>query len=345
MHAFARRLHGGSHGDPNGDPLKREVGKTNGLVLDMDWRHDLMTWAMDVFLFRGAVRTLRRRTVSLARLQPGERALDVGCGTGALALEAARQVGEAGHVVGIDPGPAQIARARAKAARLRLPVAFEPGVIERLPFAGGSFDVVFSTLMMHHLPAPLKRQGLAEIARVLAPSGRLVIADFRRKTDRQGRAARFHAGGSNVMDLAALVQEAGFSQVTTEEMAPPRFSAFPGAGFVTARKGLRACSFGWWCMASGATSPPAPLPRGEGSTGPYANDSAGLVIRARSAVARSPLTLTVYSPIAPCSACSSAPEPASSTRAAAMMNSASSRTPPAESGELEARSASVMRVV
>ena len=90
--------------------------------------------------------------------------------------------------------------------------------------------------MMHHLPASLKRQGLTEIARVLKPGGRLVIADFTRKQERAGQAARFHAGGSGLHDLAALVSGAGFSQVEMEEMRPPRFSAFPGAGFVRAYK-------------------------------------------------------------------------------------------------------------
>ena len=118
-----------------------------------------------------------------------------------------------------------------------LPIEFQIGVIEQLPFPDQTFDVVFSTLMMHHLPASLKRQGLAEIARVLKPGGRLVIADFTRKQDRQGQAARFHAGGSSLQDLAALVSDAGFEQVETEEMRSPRFSAFPGAGIVRAYKG------------------------------------------------------------------------------------------------------------
>jgi ubiquinone/menaquinone biosynthesis C-methylase UbiE len=110
------------------------------------------------------------------------------------------------------------------------------GVIEQLAFPDQTFDVVLSTLMMHHLPASLKRQGLAEIARVLKPGGRLVIADFTRKQDRAGQAARFHAGGSGLHELAALVADAGFAQVETEQMRPPRFSAFPGAGFVRASK-------------------------------------------------------------------------------------------------------------
>ena len=80
------------------------------------------------------------------------------------------------------------------------------------------------------------RATLLELASKLKPGGRLIIADFTRPKDRQGQAARFHAGGSSLSELAALVEEAGFSQVETEEMRPLRFSAFPGAGLVRAYK-------------------------------------------------------------------------------------------------------------
>jgi ubiquinone/menaquinone biosynthesis C-methylase UbiE len=226
LHSFAQRRH------------KKAVAaakETKGLVLNQGWSYDLVEWVVDPLVFRGQLRALRRRTLELARLQPGEQALDVGCGTGTLALAVQTRVGRAGRVYGIDPGAQQIARARTKAARRHVPIEFQIGVIERLPFPDQSFDVVFSTVMMHHLPAPLKRQGLAEIARALKPGGRLVIADFVRKQERQGRAARFHAGGSNAQALVALVEEAGFAQGETEEMRPRRYSAFPGAGFVTAR--------------------------------------------------------------------------------------------------------------
>src|SRR3984893_18725052 len=201
-----------------------------------------MEWFIDTFVFRGQVRELRLRTTTLARMQPGDAVLDVGCGTGTLVMEVARRVGRAGRVVGIDPGREQIARARAKAARRNVPIEFQIGVIEQLAFPDQTFDVVFSTLMMHHLPAPLKRQGLAEIARVLKPGGRLVIADFKPNKERQGRTARFHAGGSSMQDLAALIKDAGFSQVETEEMRSSRFSAFPGAGFVRAHKSSDECA-------------------------------------------------------------------------------------------------------
>lgn len=210
--------------------------QTNGLILTGGWRYDLHEWFMDVCLFRGKGRELRRKTIELARLQPGEVVLDVGCGTGTLALEARRRVGSAGGVFGIDPSTEQIARARAKALQHHLPVDFQSGVIEQLAFPDQTFDVVLSTLMMHHLPASLKRHGLAEIARVLKPRGRLVIADFKRKQERTAPAARFHAGGSALPDLVALVAEAGLAQVETDEMQPPHFSAFPGAVFVRAYK-------------------------------------------------------------------------------------------------------------
>jgi ubiquinone/menaquinone biosynthesis C-methylase UbiE len=170
----------------------------------------------------------------MADLHEGDAVLDVGCGTGTLALEAARSVDRSGRVYGIDPSAEQIARARAKAARRRARVEFQTGVIEHLPFPDATFDAVLSTLMMHHIPAPTKRQGLLEIARVLKPGGRLVIADFTRKQDRTGQAARFHAGGSRLEDLVALVQEAGFERLETEEVAPGRHSAFPGAGLLRA---------------------------------------------------------------------------------------------------------------
>jgi ubiquinone/menaquinone biosynthesis C-methylase UbiE len=228
MHSFARHRHS--------EAGKASAKETKGLILNGGWRYDLMGWFCDTFVFRGKFRELRLRTANLACIQPGDAVLDVGCGTGTLAIEVQSRVGRAGHVTGIDPGTQQIARARAIAARRHVPIEFQIGVIEHLAFPDQTFDVVLSTLMMHHLPDDLKRQGLAEIARVLKPRGRLVIADFKRKQERQGQAARFHAGGSSMQDLVAIVSDASFERVETEEMRPSRFSAFPGAGFVRAFK-------------------------------------------------------------------------------------------------------------
>jgi ubiquinone/menaquinone biosynthesis C-methylase UbiE len=190
-----------------------------------------MEWFFDTFLFHGKLRELRQRTANLAGLQPGEQVLDVGCGTGTLALEVQQRVGAAGRVVGIDPGTQQIARARAKAARRNVPFDFQIGMIEQLPFPDQTFDVVLSTIMLHHLPDDLKRQGLAEIARVLKPGGRLVIADFKHPEQRHKQPVRF----GSVRDLLAFVKEAGFTQLETEDMRFPRFPL--GVIFVRAHKG------------------------------------------------------------------------------------------------------------
>jgi ubiquinone/menaquinone biosynthesis C-methylase UbiE len=228
MHSFAHHRHNSAS--------EASAKETQGLILNGGWRHDLMGWFFDTFLLGGKLRELRQRTANLACIQPGEQVLDVGCGTGTLATEVQSRVGREGRVAGVDPGTQQIARARSKAARRHVPIEFQIGVIEHLAFPDQTFDVVLSTSMMHHVPDDLKRQGLAEIARVLKPGGRLVIADFKRPEERQGLAARFHAGGSGMQDLAARVMDAGFDHLETEEMRPPRFSAFPGAGIVRAHK-------------------------------------------------------------------------------------------------------------
>ncbi len=220
-------------------PDEASAPETQGRILDQGWRYGLMEWILDTFLIRGWLRELRQKTASLARLQPGDKVLDVGCGTGTLAIEVQQRVGATGRAFGVDPGAQQIARARSKAARHNLPVDFKIGVIEQLDFPDGTFDAVVSTLMMHHLPDDLKRQGLSEIARVLKPGGRLVIADFKRPEpglDRPARHGRHGAMGSGIQDLPPLLKDAGFVQVETEEMQPPPFRFFPGAGFVRAYK-------------------------------------------------------------------------------------------------------------
>jgi ubiquinone/menaquinone biosynthesis C-methylase UbiE len=228
MHSFGHHHHKSS-----GEASDEE---TQGRIHNQGLRYDLVVWFSDTFLFRGKLREMRQRTVNLARIQPGERVLDVGCGTGTLAIEVWPQVGAIGHVAGIDPSTRQIARARSKVARRKLPIDFQIGVIEHLAFPDQTFDVVLSTAMMHHLPDDLKRRGLSEIARVLKVGGRLVIADFKGTEERQGQATRFHAGGSNMQDLLALVSEAGFEHLETEEMQPSQSSSFPGVGIIRAIK-------------------------------------------------------------------------------------------------------------
>ncbi len=154
--------------------------QTRGLIITSAWRYDLLLWVGNL-ITRGKWQALRQTTADLAQLHVGERVLDVGCGTGTLALIAKQRVGATGHVSGIDPSAQMIARARRFAARRGLPIDFQVGVIEHLAFPDQSFDVVLSSFMMHQLPDELKQQGLAEVARVLKPGGRLLIVDTKRR--------------------------------------------------------------------------------------------------------------------------------------------------------------------
>lgn len=206
---------------------------TTGLVMNWGWRYDLVVWLADKLAYRGALGRLQQRAIELANPVPGEAVLDVGCGTGALALLAKRRLGDRGRVVGIDPGEKQLVRARARAARRGLDIELQLGVIENLPFPDHTFDVVVSSLMMHHLPDDVKRRGLAEVARVLAPSGRLVIVDFKR--GHHAKSGRFGAGQLDIAGLPELVREAGFADVTTGELATPRVPGLGGVGWVAAR--------------------------------------------------------------------------------------------------------------
>ena len=230
MHTFAHYHHG--------ETSEAMACSTRGLVMNLGWRYDLLVWFFDTFLLRGTLRKLPQRAADLAQLQPGEAVLDVGCGTGALAMVACKRVGATGHVCGIDPGPKQVARARSKAERASLPIDFQVGVMEQLAFSDQSFDVVLSSLVMHHLPDDLKRLGLAEMARVLKPAGRLVIVDFKRAEAAPRRPAQLGAGSLGLQDLPAFLQGAGFEHLESGEIPFPRLMGLAGAGFVRARTRL-----------------------------------------------------------------------------------------------------------
>jgi arsenite methyltransferase len=112
----------------------------------------------------------------LGRIAAGERVLDLGCGAGTDSLIAAQMVGEPGHVTGIDMTPEMLAKARSAAAAMGAAnVQFVEAEAEHLPFADESFDVVISNGVIDLIPD--KDAVFAEVFRVLAPGGRMQIAD------------------------------------------------------------------------------------------------------------------------------------------------------------------------
>jgi ubiquinone/menaquinone biosynthesis C-methylase UbiE len=118
-----------------------------------------------------------RRLLELADLRPGQRVLEIGCGTGNLLLLAKRLRPDA-EVVGLDPDAKALARARRKARRRGLAVRLDEGFADALPYPDASFDRVLSAFMFHHLEAADRARALAEVARTLRPGGSLHLLDF-----------------------------------------------------------------------------------------------------------------------------------------------------------------------
>jgi ubiquinone/menaquinone biosynthesis C-methylase UbiE len=182
---------------------------TNGLVLHFaagyDWLVWLKTW--------GRERALRERMLSFARPEPGESVLDVGCGTGSLAIEAKRRVGSTGRVCGVDASPEMIVRAARKARKAGLDVAFAEGAAQAIPFQAAQFDVVVSTLTLHHLPRKARQAYAREMRRVAKPGGRVLVIDFAAPSARRhGLLAHLHRHGHTKLDdTVALLSDAGLS--------------------------------------------------------------------------------------------------------------------------------------
>jgi ubiquinone/menaquinone biosynthesis C-methylase UbiE len=186
-----------------------------GHVIHSARDYDLRFWLRT----RGRERAFREQLVELARLEPGDSVLDVGCATGSLALAAKRRVGASGAVHGVDPSPAMVARARQKAARARLEIAFETATAQSLPFGDATFDAVTCTIVLHHIPHNGWTPSLAEMRRVLRAGGRLLLVDI--KTGDGTRPTPHSHGHFDLGRLVPLVEATGLTIVAQGPVAFP----------------------------------------------------------------------------------------------------------------------------
>lgn len=174
-------------------------------------------WLLPLYDPLGRIIGLGRDHAALldqADLGPGDRVLEIGCGTGNLARRAKRRHPSV-EVTGLDPDGPALDRAARTAGRAGLDVRWDRGFADALPYADDAFDLVLSALMLHHLEDEERPTALREVARVLAPGGTFLVLDIGGRDDGdQGAMARFmrHAPrlAGDLDDLVpAALREAG----------------------------------------------------------------------------------------------------------------------------------------
>src|SRR5436190_6427184 len=156
---------------------------------------------------------------ALAEIRSGETVLDLGSGAGIDCFLAAREVGPAGRVIGVDMTPAMIEKARANAAKGEFRnVEFRLGEIEHLPVADASVDLVISNCVINL--SPDKPQTFREAFRALTPGGRMLVSDLvllRPLAPELQKSVDLYvgciAGASLEQDYLAMMREAGFENV------------------------------------------------------------------------------------------------------------------------------------
>lgn len=165
-------------------------------------------------------RRFKTRLIESDRPAAGMAVLDVGCGTGTLLLIAAELAPDV-TLYGVDIDDRILELARQKIAVRRARIQLERASATELPYAGGSFERVLSSLTFHHLTRAEKARAFEEAYRVLRPGGQLLIGDFGAPDTRYSRVASYlteKLGGEHVQEnyaglLPAMAREAGFGGI------------------------------------------------------------------------------------------------------------------------------------
>jgi len=183
--------------------------------------------------------SLRRMTVNLAQIKPGDCVLEIGCATGTLSLAAKRQAGPTGKVVGIDIIPGMIEVSRNKAIQAKLDVTFQVGNIEDIPLPNEHFDVVMCSFMIFHMSEKVRNKGIKEIFRVLKPQGRLLVLDLALPpTPVSRRILKLFLGfmlKHDLKELQPVMESSGFSQIEISQ-AKYRVLGLPILSYVRGTK-------------------------------------------------------------------------------------------------------------
>lgn len=163
------------------------------------------------------------RLVELSGAVPGRHVLDVGCGTGYLTRMLARAVSPGGSALGVDPSAGMIRYAREHTREDGC--TFTEGLAEKLDAPDASFDVVVTSLAVHHFPEDKREQALREMFRVLRPGGRVLVADFRPPSNRVARHLVGAVTGpamehNPVHLLEPLTRGAGFENLDAGDIRP-----------------------------------------------------------------------------------------------------------------------------
>lgn len=177
------------HGVPD-SPAQTE---THNHSHDLETSGETINWAnaYDVFVrfvLMGQHQKMIQSTVEIANIQANETVLDVGCGTGTLAIAAKKASPHGVMIHASDAALEMIDRARQKAIEADVDVEFTHGLVEDIQAPDNTYDLVMNSLMIHHLPGELRDKAFAEIYRVIKPGGRLLIVDFEPPKNRFTRA-------------------------------------------------------------------------------------------------------------------------------------------------------------
>ena len=176
----------------------------------------------------------REELVKQANIQPNQRVLDLGCGTGTLVVLLKRKY-PAAEIVGVDPDPKALQRAQKKVRRAGVAVQLDEGFADELPYEAGTFDRVLSSFMLHHLEEHEREKTLREVLRVLKPAGTFHLLDFAGGEDnapgRLGRMVNSHARleDNSQQRILQLMRRAGFVDAQKVKDGSMLFGLLPTA--------------------------------------------------------------------------------------------------------------------